>query len=75
MYELNLFTEVAEGDLEMIKWLISQGLDPEEKNSEGLTPLNLAAQAGRWDILRALQPNYFDKLRSFFRRILGTGEF
>ena len=49
-----LHAEVREGDTEAVKTLMELGLDPNQWNSRGYTPLHLAADFGHLDIVHHL---------------------
>ena len=48
------------GDLDEIKWLVSLGVDMDDKNSFGQTPISLAAEYGHLEVVRFLAGNGAD---------------
>lgn len=51
---MSLFDAVAAGDLARVEALLAGGADPNPFDAEGRTPLMLAAENGREDLVRAL---------------------
>ena len=51
---LPLHTAVQNGNIEIVKMLLDAGCNPNEVNSDGLTPLHIAAQMGLTDIAALL---------------------
>ena len=46
-----LFEAARSGHLEMAKWLVSRGADPDHSNEWGDSPANEAASMGHWDLV------------------------
>lgn len=58
--EDSFFNKVQEGDVLAVKLFLQAGMDPNLKNKFGLTPLIVAARAGRLKVLKLLVDNGAD---------------
>jgi ankyrin repeat protein len=58
--EDSFFNKVQEGDVLAVKLFLQAGMDPNLKNKYGLTPLIVAAKAGRLEVLKLLVNNGAD---------------
>ena len=55
---LHIACQSRTADVETLRALLGIGVDPEVKNREGKRAIDLAAQAGRWQMVAVLDPNW-----------------
>lgn len=53
---LALLMQAPQADPEAVPLLLQLGVDPEQRDHDGQRPLDLAVAAGRWRLVRALDP-------------------